>query len=343
MEQTGVIVLIAGSREEQAVTELPETLRRITQGLKCILPQGIKIESAVLQFNHPSIEDAAKSLISQAVNHIVIAPYFLFSGVYNSKDILETVAKLKRNFPDVCFIVAGHLGMHESLVDLLSQRIIEACPSMVPSSIVCSPAEIEAQSMKIIENLLPQDLQGDQRTIVKRIVHACGDSSIAHLVRFSASAVEDGLSAIKEGCSVITDVRMVMNGISRRLLEKHHCSLICALDASSPSLVADTSGTRSAKSIYNMRSQISSSLMVIGNAPTSLLALINLIDNEKIIPSLVIGMPVGFVQAKESKDQLMRRDVPFITIEGNRGGSSLAAATINALLRLAENSSGCKV
>ena len=343
MEAAGVIILVHGSRGERAVSEQPCALQGLIRVLTYILPPGIQYEGASLQFSHPNLEEAALSLISKGVKNIIIAPYFLFPGVHITRDIPEIMANLEKVYPEVRLTLAGSLGMHESLAEVLSQRILEASPSLVPHQTDCSPTEIESRSMQIIENLIAPDIREPQRTVVKRIVHACGDSSIAHLIRFSPSALEEGLSAIKKGCSIITDVTMVMNGISRCLLEKHHCSLICALDAASPPLVADAAGTRSAKAIYNLRSQLSSSLVVIGNAPTSLLTLIDLIDKEKASPALVVGMPVGFVQAKESKNQLMRRDVPFITIEGNRGGSSLAVATINALLRLADNSSSCKV
>lgn len=196
--------------------------------------------------------------------------------------------------------------------------------------------DIEARSMAIIEGLLPQlDYFGQERQVIKRIVHATGDTEIAKLVRFHPDAVACGATTIRAGRPIFTDVRMVAAGLNRYLAQQFGCSVHCALDESKAmKQVADENNTRSATAFRSLGTRLNNALVVIGNAPTALLALVNLID-KGVLPSLVVGMPVGFVQAEESKTELTKRSVPYIIIMGRRGGSPAAAATVNALLYLA--------
>jgi precorrin-8X/cobalt-precorrin-8 methylmutase len=135
---------------------------------------------------------------------------------------------------------------------------------------------------------------------------------------------------------MFTDVRMVAVGINHRLAQKFGCSIHCAFDEPDVMRQAQDQGTtRSAAAIRSLGMRLNGAIIVIGNAPTALLALLELIDGGDILPALVVGMPVGFVQASESKAELMKRDIPYISIEGTRGGSAVAIATVNALLNLA--------
>ena len=148
------------------------------------------------------------------------------------------------------------------------------------------------------------------------------------------NAVDAGVAAIHAGKPIFTDVRMVAAGINKHLALEFGCSVHCVLDEADEPPKVEGYATRSAAAIAAMSFRLSSAITVMGNAPTALLELINLIDHG-VLPSLVIGMPVGFVQAEESKIELTRRSVPYITINGRRGGSPAAAATVNALLHLA--------
>ena len=134
---------------------------------------------------------------------------------------------------------------------------------------------------------------------------------------------------------VVTDVRMVEMGISKALLRDANVVTSCAIDVPEVADRARRDGTtRSVAAIRELAPRIDGSVCAIGNAPTALLALLDLIDAKEVSPALVIGMPVGFVACAESKDELVKRDIPHITILGRRGGSSAAAATVNALLDL---------
>jgi precorrin-8X/cobalt-precorrin-8 methylmutase len=340
MPQTGVIILCHGSRGERGIVEVAETLRRVTEGVKPLLTPGVKVIGAALQFNHPNLEEAAEFLATRGVERIVIMPYFLFPGRHITEHIPQLVEKFKGTYPGKQFIVAKPLGLEDHFIASVAERIKEVAPELMN---VCfsptSPEDIEQQSMEIVERFLPSSLNisEDERLIVKRIVHASGDPQIASLIRFSPSAISRGLSAIAKGSPVFTDVRMAAAGINRHLAEACGCAVSCALD--------ETEGqkpntTHAAAAMRRLGKRLNGAIVAIGNAPTALLALLELIDNDGIKPALVVGMPVGFVQAKESKDELMKRDIPYITITGTRGGSAMAVATVNALLKMAVERKG---
>ena len=200
-----------------------------------------------------------------------------------------------------------------------------------------TPDEIDRQSLQMVEASLPEGLQlpPRERYVLCRIVRAEGDAGIAPLVKFSPHGVEAGLTALSSLAPVVTDVRMVEMGISKALLKNANLATACMIDAPEVADRARREGTtRSVAAIRELSPQISGAVCAIGNAPTALLALLDLIDAGEVSPALVIGMPVGFVACAESKDELVKRNVPYITVMGRRGGSSAAAATVNALLDL---------
>lgn len=301
--------------------------------LRALLSQDAEIVGAAMRFNRPSLEEAAESLISKGASVIVVAAYFLFPGRHITEDIPLLIEKLRSNHPQVQFILTDNLGLDECLVELIAKRIIQVCPLSPELAVPLIPAEdIEKRSMDIIDRLLPPDLAGDQRTVVKRIVHTSGDPQIARLIKFSPTAISSGVAAIIRGSPIFTDVRMVASGISGHLVKAYGCSLVCALDEMNPE--GGEPITRTARAMYGLGTRLDHAIVAIGNAPTALLALLDIIDQRDIAPALVIGMPVGFVQAKESKDELTKRDTPYITVLGTRGGSAMAAATVNALLKM---------
>ena len=200
-----------------------------------------------------------------------------------------------------------------------------------------TPEEIDRRSLQMVEASLPEGLQlpPRERYVLCRIVRAEGDAGIAPLVKFSPGGVEAGLIALSSQAPVVTDVRMVEMGISKALLRNANLATACMIDTPEVADRARREGTtRSVAAIRELAPQISGAVCAIGNAPTALLALLDLIDAGEVSPALVIGMPVGFVACAESKDELVKRNVPYITVMGRRGGSSAAAATVNALLDL---------
>ena len=157
-------------------------------------------------------------------------------------------------------------------------------------------------------------------------------------MRFANGAVDAALESLKNARRVVTDVRMVQVGISRAALARRGVETDCLIDAPAVAERARREGTtRSVAAVRELAPQMDGAVVAIGNAPTALLALLDLIDEGQVSPAAVIGMPVGFVACPESKAELASRNVPHITILGRRGGSSAAApATVNALLDLLE-------
>lgn len=200
------------------------------------------------------------------------------------------------------------------------------------------PDEIDRESLKRVEASLPDSLSFSdaERYVVCRIVRAEGDPEIARSVRFSAGAVGKGLEAIRAGAEVVTDVRMVEVGISKMLLAALNIRTLCQIDTPGAAARAQEEGTtRSVAAMRELAPSLDGAVVAIGNAPTALLALLDLIAERGVRPALVIGMPVGFVACAEAKEELVRSPVPYISIMDRRGGSSAAAATVNALLSLA--------
>ena len=200
------------------------------------------------------------------------------------------------------------------------------------------PEEIDRESLKMVEADLPDGLSQDsrERYVLCRIVRAEGDPAIAASVRFSDGAISRGIEAINARISIVTDVRMVEMGISKAQLGRRNVGTRCLIDAPEVAVRARTEGTtRSVAAVRELAPYLEGAVVAVGNAPTALLALLDLVDAGTVSPALVVGMPVGFVACPESKEELVKRDIPYITIMGRRGGSSAAAATINALLELA--------
>ena len=199
------------------------------------------------------------------------------------------------------------------------------------------PDEIDRESLRMVQANLPRGLQlaPKEHYVLCRIVRAEGDVGIAPSVKFSPGAVEAGLSALRAAAPIATDVRMVEMGISKSLLRESNIATKCMIDTLEVADRARREGTtRSVAAIRELAPQMDGAVCAIGNAPTALLALLDLVDAGEVKPGLVIGMPVGFVACAESKEELVKRNVPYITVVGRRGGSSAAAATVNALLDL---------
>lgn len=340
MIKTGVVILAHGSRGELGAPEVDETLRRVTGGIKQLLSPGVEAIGAALQFNRPNLEEAVEALIKQNVRRVVIAPYFLSPGRHVIEDIPQCIEKFKRDYPDIQFAVSDNLGMDESFIDLMAKRITEVVPELRRDGRVSSspPETIEQRSMAIVERILPPlKLSEEERTVVKRIVHTTGDRHLASLVRFHPGVITAALAAIRSGRPIFTDVRMAAVAIDHHLANKFGCSIHCALDEPEAARVAREEGsTRTAAAFRLLNKQLDKAIVAIGNSPTALLTLIELIIQKEVAPAVVIGTPVGFVQATEAKEELMKLDIPYIAVAGTRGGSAIAAATVNALLRLTE-------
>ncbi len=201
------------------------------------------------------------------------------------------------------------------------------------------PEEIEAASFSIIDNEA-----GDhgwpwaEWQVVRRVIHTSADFEYAQSMVLSVDVIEKALVALKSGGGIVTDTNMALSGISKPRLTPLGCSISCHV--ADPDVAVEAKSEGVTRSITAMRKSVADAnnrIFVIGNAPTALFELLRLVDVGAAKPALIIGLPVGFVGAEESKNALASdaHDIPFITNIGRKGGSNVAAAVVNALAILA--------
>ncbi|MFC3883956.1 precorrin-8X methylmutase [Bacillus songklensis] len=200
------------------------------------------------------------------------------------------------------------------------------------------PQEIEGRSFEMItEEIGEHPFTAEQYPIVQRVIHASADFELGRSLVFHPDAIQAGIHAIRSGKKVVADVQMVQVGISKQRIEKYGGEIKVYI--SDPDVMEEAKRLNTTRAIISMRKAIKEAdggIFAIGNAPTALLELIRLIKEGEAKPGLVIGLPVGFVSAAESKEELAKLDVPFITNIGRKGGSTVTVAALNAISILAD-------
>jgi precorrin-8X/cobalt-precorrin-8 methylmutase len=195
-------------------------------------------------------------------------------------------------------------------------------------------AAIYRESFSIIRREVDlSTFQTDLARVVVRMIHACGMTDLPQDVQASSGAASAGVNALLAGAPLLCDATMVANGITRSRLPRNN-EVICTLsDARTTELAENLHTTRSAAAVELWREKLAGSVVVIGNAPTALFHLLDILDDGAPRPALIVGIPVGFVGAAESKAALAANPfgIPFLTVRGRRGGSAIAAAAVNAL------------
>lgn len=196
------------------------------------------------------------------------------------------------------------------------------------------PMEIEKRSFEIITELLgDRVLVPENEPVIKRVIHTTADFDYADNLTFSDGAVAGGVEALRSGCHIVTDTTMAMSGINKTALGKLGGQVHCFI--ADPDVVREAKErgvTRSAISMEKAADLEKPCIFAIGNAPTALIALHELMKAGKVKPALIIGVPVGFVNVVESKELILGDDVPYIVARGRKGGSNVAAAICNAML-----------
>lgn len=281
------------------------------------------IMASYLQFQKPSLQDAIGDALAAGARRVVIHPYFLTAGMHVTKDIPGVIEEFKGTAPQVEFVYTAPLGISQKLVDVIVERISEANGF--------KPQEIEDESFRILSDEaefkgIPKELH----PIVKRVVHSTADFSFVQTMLFHPEALEAGLKAVRAGKNILTDVEMVRAGINKGLLGSWGGKAICRLSEAT----AVGHSTRTEAAIQEALDE-DVGIVAIGNAPTALLKVIDIINSGGPRPGLVVGVPVGFVRAVESKALLAAQDFPYITNAGRKGGTSVAVAIVNALLKIA--------
>ena len=196
------------------------------------------------------------------------------------------------------------------------------------------PADIERRSMEIIEEELGEIcLPPMEKDVIKRVIHTSADFEYARTLRFSDAAVERGLAALRQGCTIVTDTNMACTGISQAALDKLGCRKVCFMADADVAAEAKAKGTTRAGACMDKACRLEGPVIIaVGNAPTALIRLHELMEQGKIRPELVIAVPVGFVNVVYAKELIMAGRAPYIAAKGRKGGSNIAAAICNALL-----------
>lgn len=201
------------------------------------------------------------------------------------------------------------------------------------------PGDIEKRSFEIIGQELGRKLDPEQEMIIKRCIHTSADFDYAENLKFSENAVKKAMDAIRNGAVIVTDTQMAKSGINKRALARYGGEVMCFMSDEDVAAEAKANGTTRATACINKAAALDKPVIfAIGNAPTALVRIYELVQEGKLKPELVIGVPVGFVNVVQSKELIMSlEETPYIVAAGRKGGSNIAACIVNALLYKIDN------
>lgn len=333
--KTGIIVLSHGSK----LSSGNNGLYTIADMLRA-MNRWDMVEAAFLQLAKPGLDEAVKNAVENGMKRLVIVPLLLFKGNHVYKDIPEMIESEKRKYPWIEFVYANNIGADERIALIAADRIHEVLVEKQYGSKqrIEQPQAIVDESFDIIDSLVDlKSVPELHRPIIQRAIHATGDTEYAYNLIFHPKAVEAGIHSLRSGKNIVTDVNMVKSGISKIPVEKFGGNIICKI-ADKP-IIDDakrSSKTRAIIAMQHSTSEMKDGIVVIGNAPTALFELIDLIKKGLAQPSLVIGIPVGFVGAVEAKYALKSISIPYITNTNRKGGSAVSVSIINAIIKLAK-------
>jgi precorrin-8X/cobalt-precorrin-8 methylmutase len=322
---TAVLLAAHGSKRPEANAGVHQLAERLSARLG-----GVPVRAGFLEFAAPDIPETATALVGEGVSSILLQPYFLHRGAHVDRDLPRIVEELCDAHPTCSFTILDALGgdplVEDALVDRLAIETVE-----IQSLPATGPA-IEARSHAIIDRRLALDgLDPASHAIVRRVVHATADFSFAHSMRIHPEAVERGREALRAGRPVICDSTILQAGITRTASDVR-----CAIrDPAVARRATAEKITRATAAMELLAEEMDDAIVAIGNAPTALWTVMRLAEEGKASPALVVGMPVGFVGAHESKRALAASErLAYVTNLSPRGGSPAAAAAVNALALL---------
>ncbi len=195
------------------------------------------------------------------------------------------------------------------------------------------PMDIERKSFEIIgEEMGHHNFSERELEIIKRVIHTTADFEYKNLVYIREDAIDEALAIFKKGTTIYTDTNMALSGINKKALEKLNSRVICYVNQEEVAQIAKERGITRSMAAVEKAVEDGAEFFVFGNAPTALFRLKELIEEGKTNAKFIIGAPIGFVGAAESKEEIEKLDIPMITVRGRKGGSSVAAAIVNALM-----------
>ncbi len=327
----GFLIVAHGSRKDDANQQVMNLVNELSNYF-----QSDMFEPSFMELASPTIEDGINALAKKNMDQLIAYPYFLFKGMHFSKDIPDLIQNIINKLDKkVEFKMLDPIGQHPKITDLVQEKLYDEVIDQLKLNKV-APGEIEDKSMELIEkNLNGHEIPPEQKPIIKRVIHTTGDFDFLESMIFHGEAVSAGLKAIQGKKIIYTDVTMVKAGINK----KFGHDVRCVLNEPEVMELASHEGiTKASAGMKSLSHKLDGNIIAIGNAPTALIELVNIIKNNGLKPALIVGIPVGFVNAKESKSYLTTiKGIPYITNRGQKGGSTVAVAIINALIKMAFN------
>jgi len=317
------IILIGHGSPRKKANRMDEVARLMHAKLHPGCPDNC-VRVSYMEFGEPNVPEALDRAVADGAKSIIVHPFFLNSGVHVTKDIPAMVEAARARHPEAGFIYTEPLGMSDGIVRVAIDRIYEAKG--------VATSDIEKQSFEAIAREADlESLPANTHPIVKRVIHTTADFEYLNTLAIHPGAVKAGVEAIRAGKDVLTDVEMVRVGINQKSLDRFGGKAVCHIGDAE----AREDRTRSELGMETGLNE-NTGIVAIGNAPTALIRCVELINSAKASPALVVGVPVGFVRAVESKALLSSQSFPYITNIGRKGGSTVAAAIVNALIKIAE-------
>jgi len=347
MDKTGLIIIGHGSK-------LPHN-RENLEKLADILRKRAAFKTVEISFmmrNKPTIPEAIESLAKKGVSKIVLIPAFLAPGVHTIREIPELI-ELKKKEPwlaerGIELVYGEPLGADERIAEIIEEKALKALGQETGKADVMTNAYAIAASKKIVNTSMTlirqalgdalDNVPASHIPVIERIVHATADPEFAKLLVISEKAVEAGVSAIRAGAKIVTDVKMVKAGINEARLKRFGAKITTYIDDErAVKLAKAESLTRSAAAVrLAVKDGLDGAIVLIGNAPTAAFELADAVRQGLARPALIVAVPVGYVGAAESKETVAGLPTPFIIVKGRKGGSTIAVAVFNALLTMAE-------
>lgn len=326
-ERIGILIISHGSPRAEANQGFEALVSRVASRL-----QPADVLPAFFSIVRPDIPDQVAAMAARGVQRILLLPYFLYSGQHVTVDIPALLDQCRSRFPDLALEVLPNLENDPVLEDLLVERLapLTGGDQVFPQQ----GAAIEQESYRIIQQQLADWGSGQPEAdrIVRRVIHATADLSFARAMRIHPRAAAQGIAALADGKPIVCDVNMLKAGLTKIRNE-----IVCAIDWPEVAALAETEQcTRAAAAMTHLAPRLDGAIVAIGNAPTALWKILDLTRNGGPRPALVVGLPIGFVGARQAKLALLESDLCYITNTNHRGGTPAAAAAVNVLALMAQ-------
>ncbi len=353
MEEIGLVLIGHGSKlshNRENLMQLAEILRAKSRFKT--------VEISFMIRDTPTIPEAIEKLVKQGIKKIVLVPAFLAAGVHTTKEIPELIGikdkESQLTASGIQLFYGEPIGADECVAVVLEEKALKALGEKAEHQHASFSTTVEEKgktpadlrniydkSMSLIRPEIKDAIRSvpqENIPIIERVVHTTADPEFAKLLVISDDAVEAGVSAIKAGAKIFTDVKMVKAGINEGRVRRFGGKTLSYIDDPRALKLAEKEKLTRAAAAMRLAFEdgIDGAVILIGNAPTAAFELADLIAKRKAKPALIVATPVGYVGAAESKKVVETLPVPFVTNRGKKGGSAVAVAVFNALLGMAE-------